>query len=561
MKKILLLAIYSITVLTLKAQQVPFSFNRETLNQRIPVKTMPTVDAVPLLAEDALNINNKEIPYRFGFKHDVDFGIDNSGLKQTLLDGSLLWRIDIRCPDAFSVNLILDKFSVPEGAQLYLYSADKSYVVGPYTSKNNNEANKLGTDLVKGEEIVVEYYEPKYVAFHGELHISNVTHAYKDPFKAAASLGESGSCHNNTICPLAIDWQDDKRAVAVLLVGGNAFCSGAMLGDVAMDGTPYFLTANHCSTSNDWATWVFRFNYESPTCTPSTEGPMNFNVSGSTLKARTTNSDFCLVQLNQQPDPLYFVYYAGWSNLDVASTSSVGIHHPMGDVKKISFDNGASVSANYAGGGANSHWSVNWDSGVTEGGSSGSPLFDQNHRVIGQLHGGPSGCGNTDLHDYYGKFAKSWNGGGTSSTRLKDWLDAGNTNATVLNGYYFGLPTDTLNISLQNIQTPTASYCSGDSITPVIDVKNVSLDTITNFVITYTIDGINPINYNWSGAISLFGIKNISLPSFLASNGNHTIEIKISNPNGAADQDTTNNFSSHAFSVIDGHHINVQIKN
>jgi hypothetical protein len=88
------------------------------------------------------------------------------------------------------------------------------------------------------------------------------------------------------------------------------------------------------------------------------------------------------------------------------------------------------------------HWRVVWDngtadtSGVTEPGSSCSPMFDTNHRIIGQLHGGPSACGvgPDSLHDYYGRFSVSWMGGGTPSSSLNGWLDPGNTGASAMDG-------------------------------------------------------------------------------------------------------------------------------
>ena len=51
-----------------------------------------------------------------------------------------------------------------------------------------------------------------------------------------------------------------------------------------------------------------------------------------------------------------------------------------------------------------------WDEGVTEPGSSGSPLFDQNGRIIGQLYGGSAACQGTSAngYDYYGRLGVSW---------------------------------------------------------------------------------------------------------------------------------------------------------
>lgn len=77
--------------------------------------------------------------------------------------------------------------------------------------------------------------------------------------------------------------------------------------------------------------------------------------------------------------------------------------------------------------------SAAWDFGITEGGSSGSGLFDANRRLIGQLLGGSSDC-NTPGSDVYGKLSKSWTGTGANRRRLSNWLDPGNTGATTLEG-------------------------------------------------------------------------------------------------------------------------------
>jgi hypothetical protein len=108
----------------------------------------------------------------------------------------------------------------------------------------------------------------------------------------------------------------------------------------------------------------------------------------------------------------------------------VGIHHPAGDIKKISFENRALETAG-------KFWRVpRWDLGVTEGGSSGSGLWNQDHLLVGQLYGGASACGNPDnkLWDRYGKIAASWTGGATKKQKLSKWLDPGKTGAVSVPG-------------------------------------------------------------------------------------------------------------------------------
>ncbi|MCE2496810.1 MAG: trypsin-like peptidase domain-containing protein [Flavobacteriales bacterium] len=230
-------------------------------------------------------------------------------------------------------------------------------------------------------------------------------------------------------------WSVQKRSVAIILVGGGGLCNGAMVNNTANDGTPYFLTADHCLGGNI-ANWVFRFNWEAPTCTNA--NPTNMQtVSGAVLRASNGGSNFALLELSSMPPASYNVYYAGWDKSGNFPTEQVAIHHPSGDIKKISFDDDPAAQATW--GGAQCWHILDWEDGTTEGGSSGSPLFDQNHRIIGQLYGGTASCSN-NIDDYYGRFDVSWDGASASS-RLRDWLDPGNNATDTLNGYDPNNPT------------------------------------------------------------------------------------------------------------------------
>ncbi|MCK4660024.1 MAG: proprotein convertase P-domain-containing protein, partial [Phycisphaerae bacterium] len=197
--------------------------------------------------------------------------------------------------------------------------------------------------------------------------------------------------------------------------------------------TPYFITAEHCGvTSSNASTVVVYWNYETSVCDGTPDGSLNDFQSGSYFRATYDPSDFTLVELDEMPASDWNVGYAGWDRTGDDASMAVAIHHPGVDEKRISFEYQATSTTTYLGDtspGDGTHVRVDdWDLGTTEGGSSGSPLFDQNHRVIGQLHGGYAACGN-DEPDWYGKFSISWSGGGTSSSRLSDWLDSSGTGA------------------------------------------------------------------------------------------------------------------------------------
>jgi hypothetical protein len=412
----------------------PYSFNNILINPVVSVQ-MPPVDIEELLMEDAEDEKNG-IPFRFGYQIEVNLDIKRDGTFELLPNGDKIWSLHIYAPGATSINLMYNDFWIPEGSKLFLFNDDKSEVIGAFTKRNNKENGEFATGILRGEGVTIEYYEPPVVESPGIINISSVVHGYKDIFKKVdRDFGSSGWCNNNTICPEGEPWRNEIRAVAMILTsGGSRLCSGSMINNVRQDLTPYFLTANHCVGSGS-QNWIIMFRYESPQCSPSVNGPLNYTVQGTQLKANNTASDFALFLLTEAPPDSFEVHFAGWSAIDTPAANSVGIHHPSGDVKKISFDYDPPTSHAWSGTPPNSHWRIGvWDDGTTEPGSSGSPLFDQNHRITGQLHGGLASCTVLD-YDSYGKFSFTWDYGTTPSTRAKDWLDPDNTGTLVLDGW------------------------------------------------------------------------------------------------------------------------------
>ncbi len=424
--------------LHIKSTPPSFKYN---LSKNIPAVKMPAINVEKLLNEDKAE-QGKDVPFRFGKEIKVDYDLNNSGKWEVLPNGDRVWRLKIISEGAITINLIYDWFWLPEGAEFFVYNEDHSKVLGAYTSRNNKETGEFATMPVPGEATILEYFEPKNVTENGIISLKYVIHGYKDIFgyldDAINDFNGSGSCNNNVICPEGDEWRNEIRSVAMILLGsGTRLCSGSLVNNVRQDLTQYFLTANHCLIGSV-GSWIFMFNYESPTCeNPTVEPSTDYTVQGAELMANNGDSDFALLKITEQIPDSFYVHFAGWSAEDVPSTQSVGIHHPDGDVKKISFDFDPNSSSDYDPSPylPDSHWEItNWDDGTTEPGSSGSPLFDQNHHIVGQLHGGWASC-ESITQDYYGKFAMSWDRGTTPSTRLKDWLDPDNTGIKVLDGW------------------------------------------------------------------------------------------------------------------------------
>jgi hypothetical protein len=395
-------------------------------------------------------------PYRFGVTLPVDVAPGNSGTQTELPDGSHIWRVTIMAPGALAVSAYFDKFRIPPEGRLFLYNYDKTRILGAYTSINNSLSGYFATELLTGDQITLEYDQPAGQSEWPQLHLNEIAYAYRGVSGTVMGdqpEGTAGACEVNVNCQEGNDWQMQKKGVVRIQIkktGSLYWCSGSLLNNVRQDKTPYILTANHCgmyATATDMLQWIFYFNYEYPSCENAQNPPSTRSLTGATMKAQGGNeadfgSDFFLVILNQGiPDSLDVVYN-GWSRSDTASGSGVGIHHPEGDVKKISTYTTPLISAHWNSAPEFSHWKVYWAEtpnghGVTEGGSSGSPLFDSHRRITGALTGGDSNCDSIHLTapDYYGKFYYSWDKNGTDSAHcLKYWLDPDNQNPSYIDG-------------------------------------------------------------------------------------------------------------------------------
>lgn len=531
----------------------------------IPFFVTEEIDVDMLLTQDAITDLDKESPYRFGVEHQVSYSPQNAGITHILEDGTTVWQIGIECPNALAISFIFSKFNLAKGASVYIWNEDRTDFLGAFTHLNNKEWGTLGTSLLHHNRVVVELIEVPQTVGESQLEIGTIVHAYRSILSRAEEayeeanrgpFGNSGDCNINVNCPEGAAWQIEKKSVALILNGGLALCSGALMNNTAEDGTPYFLTANHCLGQPN--NWVFYFNHEASTCSGSS-GPTNQSISGSTLVANNAQSDFALLLLSETPPLSYGVQYAGWDHSDEPISTAVGIHHPSGDVKKICFENNSPSQAMQDGAEV---WYINqWEDGVTEGGSSGSPLFDQDHRVIGQLYGGYAACNgsqNNGQADWYGRFGVSWDGN-SPSTRLHDWLDPLNTGQTVLNGWPIGATLYSNDAGMGSISNVDNIVC-GNTIVPEVSFTNLGTTVLTSGTIVWSLNGGPQQSQAWNGTLSQFSSTTITLPVIYLDNGSNDLQISFINPNGVADENPINNAASLTFTALVTPTFNIQLQ-
>jgi len=415
-------------------------------------------------------------------------------------DNTYSCHLHIIVPNAKGVALFFNRLELSDQGEILIKTPDNHL---EQIIKANELESPEGwlSEFFPGDHLIIEYKNHRIQDPIPLIEVEHVAVAYRmlyfPNFPQDKDFGDADACQVNVNCsPEGTNWQDVKRSVVrILLKEGTSYgwCSGAMVNNTNQDCTPYILTANHCgagASAADFRNWKYYFNYESPTCpNPSGQGTLatqtitgSMKVASSSDNSTIVKSDFLLTLLRRRPDSSYNAYLSGWSRSNTGSPSGVGIHHPMGDIKKISTYTQTLLSATW-GGTPGSHWQVKWNAtanghGVTEEGSSGSPIFNSSKQIVGQLSGGSSYCDQPNNPDGYGKFWYNWDQtASTENRQLMPWLDRNNSNPTVLGG--------------------RSNNCSNASV-PVVEFVASATNVQAGTVVTLTdLSTGNPFAWNW----------------------------------------------------------------
>ena len=462
---LLLLSVIILFAYLSKAQVKTKTFARGIPDNVIPVKEIAGREykILPLAEFNNLKIlANKNMSLadrsRFALSTPVDIDI----LKEATLiktGTTAIYYFTLKAIDAYNISIQFNKFILSKNSLLSIYN--KTELTDSITAKENNETDTWSTRVYQGNTLHIILNIPLEELGQSTLNLGFVYFGYKKTGFTPhfGSPGASDPCQVNVACPAGNGWNNERNSVALINANGH-WATGALVMNTCGTNRPYLLTANHNLSVGNVQNWVFQFLFYSTDCNTDIGYREDIQINGCTVRASNGASDFALLELNQTPPVNSGINYAGWSrdSNPFLITSTTFLHHPAGDVLKISVDVGNPVQAPA---GAIQCWRLALNSGGDQGGSSGGPYFNQQHRIIGQHYGVPTEHIDEPCHPekYGGRFDLSWTGGGTNATRLSNWLDPGNLGATT---------TNTTNVSsLININgmsiSGNSSLCSGSS--------------------------------------------------------------------------------------------------
>lgn len=517
----------------LSSNDSPASFQLEKSLKHAAKMTVNDIDLKTISKED-LSRERLGQPYRFALpiKHAGD--LKQKG-RWEISGDTAIWRLTVSGKQAKSFNIGLKNVFLPKGAKLFFYANNSDSIVGPYTHKDNKHHKELWSPTLESNEVTIEINVPTTLKQHLSFDIAQISQGYRGI--RLTEVAKSGSCNNDVICSEADAWRNEIRSVAryTINIDGSSFlCTGTLMNNTKDDLKPIFLTAGHCGVSpTTSSTMVIYWNYETSACGGTPDGQLNQFQTGTTFLAGTdpsgvVDSDFAVVELDSAPSASHNVYWAGWDRSENNSSASVAIHHPSGDEKRISFDNDPTTITNYSSNtivASGTHLRIGeWEDGTTEGGSSGSGLWNPEHRLVGTLSGGSASCQALDAPDWYGRLSTHWEGDGTTDGQAKVWLDPDSTGAMTLDG------RNSCDAPVVSIDTSPATGVIGESLsfsasasggsgsyTYTWDFNQDALDDATGSSLSFT------YNYLFQGNITVTATDSSGCP------GTDTAALVISN--------------------------------
>ena len=423
MKRIILYILSFLPLCSIYAQvETRYYVNKDagkSLPQIINDNT-PIVRHVSILDNDALkNEENKDKDYYCYSKFfDVNYSLADGMWKDTV--GGRIWTLTIESTDATSIGFIFNKFFLPDSAYLYMINSENTMLYGPVTNKSIADNIDFVTDELSGSCVTLLLYEPECQIGNSILEISKLIHGFTE-YDEFLSINRDASCYLQVACEPGWDLQADATG---RFRAGNGKGSGVLVMTTNNSFKGYFLTAKHNLDSGTPYRVDFFYRYSNCNGNDHLSKITCYNV---VLRASWSTTDMALMEILDLPADNPELAWLGWDRSGSISHGAACIHYPYGTEANIALEEDNVV--NYD----NNYWKVTWDVSTTQPGSSGAPLLNSERKVIGQLTGHVDNENLTTcerLKMKFGKFNKSWTGGGTDDTRLSNWLDPIGTGQT-----------------------------------------------------------------------------------------------------------------------------------
>ena len=364
----------------------PVSWNQQ-LTVPIANEWLGEANVESLLEEDANQVDDRSVPYRFAYAQTVNWTMDNSGSWYNLQNGDRLWILGISYEAVLSISVTFGDFQLPKGGKLYVYSEDRTDYLGPLTDEDNRDT-ELGLPHVKGQKIFLEYYEPRAYRGEGSLQVSYVSGSYRDWQAELAPIQSCAQWLSNAEGGLQA-MRTGASVMRVLLDHGQRYATAVLINNSLNNADPLVVIPNGLLQGGA-ASMVFQFGLNDLQCLSQLSACELQSICGAEVVSMDTSAGLALLRLHKSPPNEWGAYYAGWSLNNTAEGVRFCVQHPKGLAKSYSRYEGSFMpfiqgQDSFVGLGGLGF-------GQTDGGSLGSPLLDEDFNVVGIFTGGNSRC-------------------------------------------------------------------------------------------------------------------------------------------------------------------------